>query len=249
MNNTCVLIHDLLPLYVDGLCSPEAAKQIEHHLAHCPACAAEAAAMQTPLAAPEPEAPRQPKAPFLKIKRHYFERALAVALVFGLFAPTFFWTFSMLRGGGFGFASFGAYFDTKAVCRAIEKGNYERAAEGMLFFDATDADTARPTSGDEFVHRMAALSGQDISIKNSAFELTNFVLRDGFMTGVVMLTVEHGGQEYQLRYKTSYQNKQVAFFPDPMVFGPKANGGYPAVYTPPGWVNALDGAMANYFPG
>ena len=47
----CAMVHDLLPLYVEGLVSPKSAECIEQHAANCPKCAASLKALQEP----EPE--------------------------------------------------------------------------------------------------------------------------------------------------------------------------------------------------
>ncbi|MBQ9747957.1 MAG: zf-HC2 domain-containing protein [Clostridia bacterium] len=39
MNKTCEIVQDLLPLYVDGACSPASMEMVEEHLASCPQCA------------------------------------------------------------------------------------------------------------------------------------------------------------------------------------------------------------------
>ena len=38
MKNNCDIIRDLLPLYVDGVCSQESAKLVEEHLTDCQSC-------------------------------------------------------------------------------------------------------------------------------------------------------------------------------------------------------------------
>ena len=38
MKVTCKVIQDLLPLYVDGVCSPDTAALVEEHLKDCASC-------------------------------------------------------------------------------------------------------------------------------------------------------------------------------------------------------------------
>ena len=38
MKNNCDIVRDLLPLYVDGVCSQESAKLVEEHLTDCQSC-------------------------------------------------------------------------------------------------------------------------------------------------------------------------------------------------------------------
>ena len=46
MNYPCSVIQDLLPLYIDGVCSEESRKVIDEHLAGCAACRQLLAEMQ-----------------------------------------------------------------------------------------------------------------------------------------------------------------------------------------------------------
>ena len=41
MDISCEIVRDLLPLYHDGVCSPESRAAVEEHLKNCPACRAE----------------------------------------------------------------------------------------------------------------------------------------------------------------------------------------------------------------
>lgn len=52
----CKIILDLLPLYHDGVCSPESRAEVEAHLKTCPGCRAALAAMDAPL--PEERSPQ-----------------------------------------------------------------------------------------------------------------------------------------------------------------------------------------------
>ena len=45
MKNECYIVRDILPLYLEDMVSEETAAFIKEHLEHCPACAAELAAM------------------------------------------------------------------------------------------------------------------------------------------------------------------------------------------------------------
>ena len=46
MNYPCGIIKDLLPLYYDGVCSPESSQAVKEHLAHCPQCRASLEALK-----------------------------------------------------------------------------------------------------------------------------------------------------------------------------------------------------------
>lgn len=40
MNQPCPMIQDLLPLYVDQICSQESRRAVEEHVENCPLCRA-----------------------------------------------------------------------------------------------------------------------------------------------------------------------------------------------------------------
>lgn len=62
----CNLIRDLLPLYIDGLCSPETGEQIKAHLAACPSCQREYEQMKAAPRVPVADAERKTFAEGLK---------------------------------------------------------------------------------------------------------------------------------------------------------------------------------------
>lgn len=49
----CRIVQDLLPLYHDGVCSPESRTAVEEHLTGCEACSRMLADMDAPLPAAE----------------------------------------------------------------------------------------------------------------------------------------------------------------------------------------------------
>ena len=75
MKLPCSLIRDLLPLYGEGLCSPETADAVREHLAACPECREALKALQTP--APLPP---EPALPLRTLKRELARRWLLTLL-------------------------------------------------------------------------------------------------------------------------------------------------------------------------
>ena len=45
----CYIVNDLLPLYMDGLLSPETKAAVSCHLEHCPSCSRQYAVMEEPI--------------------------------------------------------------------------------------------------------------------------------------------------------------------------------------------------------
>ena len=52
MKITCDIVRDLMPLYVDDVCSDDSRKLIEDHINHCSKCQNELAAMKDPIECP-----------------------------------------------------------------------------------------------------------------------------------------------------------------------------------------------------
>ncbi|WP_107841282.1 zf-HC2 domain-containing protein [Metasolibacillus meyeri] len=81
----CNIIRDLLPSYVDRVCSDDTCKAVEEHIAVCVGCQSSLALLQQeiPYAQPLPEEVKRAISPFKKInRRHYFNIISAVAITF-----------------------------------------------------------------------------------------------------------------------------------------------------------------------
>ncbi len=84
MKYPCKMIQDLLPLYLDGVCSKESKEAVEQHLQECPDCRQFFSAMREGVL-PEPESPasdceQQKAASFLSVKKKIFRRQLLVVI-------------------------------------------------------------------------------------------------------------------------------------------------------------------------
>lgn len=85
MNYPCGLIQDLLPLYIDGICSEESKKVIEEHLSNCSECKQFLKTMQEAdsmeIGIPDSEHERLKAASFKGVKKKLFRKQLLVAIV------------------------------------------------------------------------------------------------------------------------------------------------------------------------
>lgn len=78
---TCPIVRDLLPLYVDGLTSPETAQAVDRHLAGCSACSALRDSLEKPLPGGETPEGAEKEVDYLKkVKRRNLLRAALAAL-------------------------------------------------------------------------------------------------------------------------------------------------------------------------
>lgn len=82
MNYPCNLLQDLLPLYLDGVCSEESKIAVEQHLSECPGCKEYYAAMQEAdeiiITPPNAERECQKAASFQSVKKKLFRKQILI---------------------------------------------------------------------------------------------------------------------------------------------------------------------------
>jgi len=83
MQIKCEVIEDLLPLYIDEVCSDESKRLVEEHLEGCDACSAKLNAQKAGITIDKEEIEQNLKAknPFKKIKRRQKEEAIGTLIV------------------------------------------------------------------------------------------------------------------------------------------------------------------------
>jgi predicted anti-sigma-YlaC factor YlaD len=87
---TCAIIQDLLPLYIDQICSPETKAAVEEHLKTCPECRRihEAMIREFP-AATTPSQPVPEKSIYLRIRRQLGNLLLCAILFIAFLSISF----------------------------------------------------------------------------------------------------------------------------------------------------------------
>lgn len=82
MNYPCNLIQDLLPLYLDGVCSEESRIAVEKHLSECPGCKRYYAVMRETdeiiITPPNAEREYQKAASFQSVKKKLFRKQILI---------------------------------------------------------------------------------------------------------------------------------------------------------------------------
>lgn len=102
MSYPCNLIQDLLPLYIDGVCSEDSKAIIEQHLSECPACKEYYASMcdaeEIVIAPPNAEREYKKAASFQAVKKKLLRKQiLIVAASIVLLAAIFFAAVGVLK--------------------------------------------------------------------------------------------------------------------------------------------------------
>ena len=69
MRITCDIIADLMPLYIENICSEDSRKLLEEHINQCEKCSKELEDMRYPIDCPALKTETQSKDPFLKIRK------------------------------------------------------------------------------------------------------------------------------------------------------------------------------------
>lgn len=128
MKIPCGMIQDLLPLYEDGVCSPDSREAVEEHLRTCDTCRS---SRDTALKLPDQEIltdnPETPKTVhgLKKIRRRWAASLLMVVILI----PILLLSFNQVRGVGLCFSNADEILLAKQFIRNIQTGKYRKAAE------------------------------------------------------------------------------------------------------------------------
>ncbi|MGO4542865.1 zf-HC2 domain-containing protein [Paenibacillus sp. 2TAB19] len=132
MRQPCNVVYDLLPLYIDGVCSEESKELVEEHLTECPACREKHAAMTSEMVEGSLLQPNQPtlrnrdlaaKRVLKRIKRRW---TLSVAALL-LLVPFFWLGVNQYRGEGISYTNLYDHYNAVRFLHALEDRDYEKA--------------------------------------------------------------------------------------------------------------------------
>lgn len=128
MKLSCDIVQDLLPLYEDGVCSPDSRSAVEEHLKTCPQCRGEQKTAQKlpkeELLADFPQDNKSVKC-FKKIRRRWAISLIAMLLL----VPVLLMSFNQARGAGACFTNLDEILLAKKFVRHLQNGEYSKAAE------------------------------------------------------------------------------------------------------------------------
>lgn len=198
VRETCSLVRDLLPLYVDGLVGEDSSKIIEKHLQTCRDCRRQYEAMGAEVKIETATLP-DVKRPFLRVKRFYITRTLLVVLVLAVLAIPVYFGFNALRGQGVTFTSFTASGYVSRAFDALQDGNYTLAA---TYF--ADSDDSRA-----FLQSLEALQQEGVTITTTLAPWRTFSLSGGYTAGQAIARMEHEGERYDVYFLVSYRRGQI----------------------------------------
>lgn len=181
MKMNCKVIEDLLPLYLDEVCSEESRKLVEEHLAECEACrklveattkveyekkeekAVEAAAV---------------KRSFKKVRRRWSARPAAIFFIISILGIL---VVDESRGAGVAFSNLDDIYRCVKYVRYIENGKYEKAAEMVGFSHNESHMTLEEYEAymkECFVEKLEEYEALGLSIKFEGFDMM-YKMEDG----------------------------------------------------------------------
>ena len=135
MNLTCNIVEDLLPLYIDEVCSEESRKAVQEHLCHCKKCREQVENSKNfPLLSVSTDPPTEERIirkSFRKIRVRWLASLLCILFLFpiGLLAR------NQIRDRGLHFTNLHEYFIGKAFMNRLQEGSYDEAYEYMNLED------------------------------------------------------------------------------------------------------------------
>ncbi len=208
MEISCPIIKDLLPSYVENLCSDESARQIEAHIAGCADCAAVLENMKKNDAIPflPDENAAKAKEPLKRIARKTRTRVLrAVALTILIIVvgiPLMYMTVAQVIGEGFTYTAAAASLQAHRYLRCIEDGEYEKAANMIDFclsseINENDTDPNKPNipaARRQYAEDVAAYCKE--SNLSSYYYDVHFITDDAFTTGSASFVLQKNKGNY-----------------------------------------------------
>jgi len=188
MKIQCAVIEDLLPLYVDGVCSEESKIILEEHLKECSGCREKLKAQKEALTLSDEVVKEnlQAKEPFKKIEKHQQIKLIAIIVAI----PLLWLSFLEIRGDGLGFSALYGRYKAERFLSNIEKGNYQAAARNVKYSGGVYASIGSDDKAQkEWAKGMEELKNEGIEFvghKNN-----EIVTDDGFTSGEVIVSVQY----------------------------------------------------------
>ena len=199
----CELIHDLLPLYAENLCSEESRRIVAEHLADCPDCKSELGKMNTDVQI----RPDDDIAVIKRIKKRLQIEKVCIIAAIALFLLTAFWLLGMFLMGTTVHMDYEKY-------NLAERVWVEEDTDGTLWFvqdqEATSADLFFPTIRDAQGKHM----GYDKDFDSSTKEAYGITLDQARISALSPFTMTMKQQRMKLFNKDEKPDMQQVFYYD-----------------------------------
>lgn len=206
MKVKCSVIEDLLPLYLDGVCSEESKAMVEEHLCECAQCNDKYDRQKDELMFTDKfiKENLKSKEPFKKIRRQHILK-LVVTLVL---IPFFFLSFIEIRGDGVGFSALYGRYKTEHFLSYLEKGDFSSASmyigfEGGIYQTINDKNVAQK----QWIDNMQKLKNEGLEI--ISHRKNDISTDDRFTSGEVIISTRYEDTVYDFRLFISTNKGKV----------------------------------------
>lgn len=195
MKINCQIIEDLLPLYIDDVCSKESKAMIEEHLSSCESCKAKLEAYKSgPVISNDViMSNSKAKKPFKKIRRMWI--ITLVCIVIGI--PILKLCVNEFRGEQIGFSALYGRILTERYLAAVEEADFEKAADYMKFWGKGKLGSllSEQQERKKWISDMNKLKSEGIEIVSH--RKNGIVSDDRFNSGNIIISVRYNNHVYE----------------------------------------------------
>ncbi len=253
MDKLCILVQELLPLYMEKACTVRAAETVEEHLVNCDACWRRLEALRMPLPgessvseSTEPKksvkaARLRPTAPFARLWRRALVRAVVWVLAALVAAGALLLTVCTLRGDGYTWFSLPAYITAERLADAVVDMHPLRLRKYVAFTGVGPQDELEMRAG------LQELALEDMVVISDGWsEMKRCAADDGVQELSVFFTVDADGKRYTVEFPGSLWEPFAgkAALRKPLVLDNSTGR-----YVEPEWLDALADALCTHNPG
>lgn len=206
MKAKCEVIEDLLPLYIDEVCSEESGMLVEEHIKDCRLCNEKLRVQKSEMIVDEKiiKENLKSKEPFKKIKKSQTLRLIAILVAI----PFLFLTFIEFRGDGVGFFALSGRHKAERFLSHVEKGQFISATRYMAFTGGRyEKIVSEELAKTEWIAGMQELKKDGIEIVSH--KENGIITDDTFTSGYVKVSVEYEKKIYDFMLFISTNNGRV----------------------------------------
>lgn len=206
MKVKCPVIEDLLPLYIDGICSIESKIVIEEHLKECKICNDKYNIQKSNMILDNNAINEnlKSKEPFKKIKKYQFIKLIIILLSI----PLIYLSLIEIRGDGVGFSTLYGKYTTNRFLSYIENEEFMRASKYGGFtggiYQTFDSEEIAKEKWIEGIQKLESDGIDFVSHRENDIKTD-----DGFTSGEVIISIQYEGVIYDFRLFVSTNSGKV----------------------------------------
>lgn len=194
MKVSCNIIEDLLPLYIDDVCSEESKALVLEHLSTCESCKEKLIAQKSNIAVINDVIKENSRAkkPFKKITRFWIITLVCVAIII----PILFLSINELAGENVGFSALYGRYNAERFLTELEKGDFAGAANHVRFWGPGrhEGTLAEEDEREKWISEMNKLKDEGIMIVSH--RKNDISTDDGFTSGNIVVSVRYEDRIY-----------------------------------------------------